>query len=222
MSRSTNLEVRTKRSLKRSMSDNECDPGGFGKSLRLRDNMDRFHQDTGFYGLHLGWEVGTSPDMSPLQNHGHQWRLRRSDMGALDCAQPFASRLTAPEPSTDAENVSSSGIPGLTADADPKMRQKNEIEVAPCVYSPLRSAADTFKAIDNDFYIRLTCGNCNKPIFCIQNAKHVLCPHCRQVSSTDSCAEDAYGVGMGFSIEYLVRLQMQRRGRELCMLEPRK
>ena len=221
------VEERTKRSLKRSMTDNICDdPGFFGRSLRSRDHMERFHQDTGFYGLHLGWELGTSPDISPLQSHGHQWRLRRSDMGALDFPKPFASKLNrtliSPEPSTDAENVSSSGIPGLTTDADPKLCQKNEIEIAPGVYSPLRSAAETFKAIENDFYVRLTCENCNKPIFCIQNAKHVLCPHCRQVSFMDSCGEDAYGVGMGFSIEFLVCSQMQRRGSELCMLETRK
>ena len=126
-------------------------------------------------------------------------------MGALDFSQPFAPKwggtLMSSVPSTEAENVSSSGMPGIE-DADPKMRQKNEIEVGPCVYTPLRSAAETFKAIENDFYIRYTCGNCTEPLFCIQNAKYVLCPHCQQVSPTDSCAKDAYGVGTGFSIEY--------------------
>ena len=60
------------------MSDNVCDPGGFGRSLRAREHMERIHQDTGFFGLHLGWELGSSPDISPFQSHGHQWRLSRA------------------------------------------------------------------------------------------------------------------------------------------------
>ena len=194
----------TIRSMKRTISDNtnNCDPGGFGRALRARHHQERFQQDTGFFGLHLGWEQGTSPDVSPLQQrHGHQWRLRTNDMAALDYSQPFASStqwnngtpLVSPEATRAAAKSTTSGGSGSASqpvltvnakqpisemeDTQHKMiRKKYEIEIAPGIYSPLRSADETFKAIENDFYVRCTCGSCFQPIFCIQNAKHVHCP----------------------------------------------
>lgn len=213
----------------RSISENLHDPGGFGRALRAREQSDRLHQDTGFFGLHMGWESGSSPDVPYTQRHGHQWRLRRSDMVALDYSQPpvvsssSAAALAvaaSKRPSSPAVECESPGSeletkpPLDSRDPDPeaKKRKHNEVEVAPGIYSPLRPATETFAAIENDFYVACTCENCSQAIYCIQNAKHVHCPNCKQVSSMENRAEDAYGVGLGFSLKYLVRSKAEISG----------
>jgi hypothetical protein len=56
------------------------------------------------------------------------------------------------------------------------------IEISPGVHVRLRGAAETWKAIENDYYMPTECICCESTIFCIQNADFVLCPDCRVVS----------------------------------------
>jgi hypothetical protein len=96
------------------------------------------------------------------------------------------------------------------------------IEVAPGEYWPLRSAAETLAAIEDDYFMPTSCATCCQTIFCIQDAKYVLCPECRVVSPMEddsthdddddqdsaSCRHNArFGVGLGFTMEDLAKWQ---------------
>lgn len=89
-----------------------------------------------------------------------------------------------------------------------------KIEVCPGVYVPVRGADETWKAIEYDFYMPTECLICSLTIFCIQDAKYVICPVCRVVSPMDSssCGDtmgNASGVGLGFTVDELGKWQAE-------------
>ena len=75
------------------------------------------------------------------------------------------------------------------------------IEITPGYHLRLRDAAETIRAIQNDYYVPCTCLLCHmtsssssptsyqndqpEPIFCIQDAEYFLCPHCASVNRLD-------------------------------------
>lgn len=76
------------------------------------------------------------------------------------------------------------------------------VEVFPGVFESLRGAAETWEAVEQDFFMPIECVTCASNIFCIQDSRYVLCPHCRVVGPmTDD--EHAQGVGLGFTFEQL-------------------
>jgi hypothetical protein len=80
------------------------------------------------------------------------------------------------------------------------------IEIFPGVNVPLRGADETWKAIQNDYYMPAECICCKSTIFCIQNADYVLCPDCRVVSHMGGPSYRGIGgVGLGFKYEDLAR-----------------
>jgi len=90
------------------------------------------------------------------------------------------------------------------------------IEIAPGEFRRLRGAAETWKAVQVDFYVPCTCVVCNQTVFCIQDADFVLCPMCRVVSPVDGAdIEEADagrailsgGVGLGFTFDDLAKWQ---------------
>jgi hypothetical protein len=82
------------------------------------------------------------------------------------------------------------------------------IEISPGVYVRLRGANETWKAIENDFYMPAECICCESTIFCIQNADFVLCPDCRVVSRMECVSSRGMGgVGLGFKYEDLALWQ---------------
>ena len=95
------------------------------------------------------------------------------------------------------------------------------IEVAPGEFLPLRGAIETWKAVQCDYYIPSTCFACSDTIFCIQDARFVLCPMCRVVSPIDieNAADEAscstFGVGLGFTFDELAKWQEELSGARL-------
>jgi len=90
-------------------------------------------------------------------------------------------------------------------------RPSKMIEIFPGVFVPLRGADETWSAIERDFYMPAVCLDCNKSIFCIEDAEFVLCPICRVVSPMEggsaSETNTQQGVGIGFTFEQLSRWQ---------------
>ena len=88
------------------------------------------------------------------------------------------------------------------------------IQVAPGEYMRLRGAQETWKAVQQDFYIPGTCICCQETLFCIQDAVFVLCPICDVVSPSQPgkiLISDGYngGVGLGFVIDELIQWQTE-------------
>jgi hypothetical protein len=90
----------------------------------------------------------------------------------------------------------------------PPPSYQQTIEISPGVHVRLRGADETWKAIENDFYMPAECICCESTIFCIQNADYILCPDCRVVSRMEDLSSHGMGgVGLGFKYEDLARWQ---------------
>lgn len=93
------------------------------------------------------------------------------------------------------------------------------IEISPGVRVRLRGAAETRACIARDFFLPHLCFSCSLEVFCIQDASYLLCPQCRvvnPVATHDDFTHDG-GLGLGFTIEELARIQeeLRREEREL-------
>jgi hypothetical protein len=75
----------------------------------------------------------------------------------------------------------------------PPSPSQQTIEISPGVHVRLRGADETWKAIENDYYMPAECICCESTIFCIQNADYVLCPDCRVVSRMEGIS--SHGIG---------------------------
>jgi ribosomal protein S27E len=97
------------------------------------------------------------------------------------------------------------------------------IEIMPGMRVPLRGAEETWKAIEQDFFLPVTCYGCTKELCCIQDASYVLCPACRVVGPMDTGASDfgsTVGVGLGFSLDDLYQWQSEIAQRQRDRLVP--
>jgi hypothetical protein len=94
------------------------------------------------------------------------------------------------------------------------------IEVSPGHEVKLRGAAETWHAIQHDFYVPCVCLECDASLFCILDAWLVLCPHCRGLNPiglndnghcdyimATTTTNPNGGVGLGFTIETLMEAQ---------------
>ena len=97
-----------------------------------------------------------------------------------------------------------------------------QIEIAPGITARLRGAKETWEAVENDFYLPITCFICQIDLFCIMDANYVLCPQCKVVSPMEGCAQQGSmdgGVGLGFTFQdlqqwqYEIVIRRQRSGR---------
>jgi hypothetical protein len=110
-----------------------------------------------------------------------------------------------------------SSMPDLSQRLPPPAPSLTTIEIFPGVYVRLRGADETWKAIENDYYMPAECICCESTIFCIQNADYVLCPDCRVVSRMESLSyRRTGGVGLGFKYEDLARWQDTILRDQLC------
>jgi hypothetical protein len=94
------------------------------------------------------------------------------------------------------------------------------IQVAPGLSARLRGAAETWEAIQRDFYRPCMCLACNTDLFCIQDAWLVLCPDCRVLSPMEDLDGETRdlregGVGLGFKGDALAEWQASLY-REFC------
>lgn len=98
-----------------------------------------------------------------------------------------------------------------------KASWQKSVEISPGQYLRLRGADETWKAIQNDFYMPTECSCCRLTIFCIQDADFVLCPECRVVSPLAGVVYEGSdgGVGLGFTMKELAGwqkdIEMNRR-----------
>ena len=81
------------------------------------------------------------------------------------------------------------------------------IEITPGTHAILRGAAETEEAVRNDFFSPVECPLCNETIFCIADADMYLCPECRSICPTFFSAGGKGGVGLGFDMKELARIQ---------------
>jgi hypothetical protein len=95
-------------------------------------------------------------------------------------------------------------------------RTDKTITISPGVSMRLRGADETWRAIENDFYMPCECLDCKSTIFCIQDAEFVLCPECRVVSPMEDYGGGGYGAtgqqqhqtggcGLGFTMADLAK-----------------
>lgn len=92
---------------------------------------------------------------------------------------------------------------------DPPPRPpRRTVEISPGVDVRLRGADETWKAIENDFYMPAECMACCANLFCILDADYVLCPDCRVVSRMEGgSVQGNGGVGLGFKYSNLSKWQ---------------
>jgi hypothetical protein len=88
------------------------------------------------------------------------------------------------------------------------------VEISPGVHEPLRGADETMRAVRQDFYVPTSCFGCSNEIFCIADAKYVICPECRVVSPVEEGELDGQkleqrGIGLGFTCESLFQIQSE-------------
>ena len=88
-----------------------------------------------------------------------------------------------------------------------RLERRKEIEIAPGVRKPLRSAKETIRAVARDCFVPTVCVVCDKhpTIFCVADAEYILCPNCKTISPMEG---GEYGVGLGFTVETLAKIQM--------------
>jgi len=114
------------------------------------------------------------------------------------------------ESSWDEKYFSPNHVPPVArlSDSKQQLEDKKIIEVSPGEYLRFRGADETWRAIEQDFYMPCECCCCVLTIFCIQDADFVLCPECRVVSPmADGALCGEGGVGLGFKMEDLARWQ---------------
>jgi hypothetical protein len=117
----------------------------------------------------------------------------------------------------DQKRATSKGLQGATAVSHVLPLKKDTsgsgatkckmIEVAPGEFMRLRGAHETWKAIQNDFYLPCACICCELTLFCIQDATYVLCPECQVVNPLEKIDGYDGGVGLGFTMEELAEWQ---------------
>jgi hypothetical protein len=80
----------------------------------------------------------------------------------------------------------------------------------------LRGSRETWTAIQNDFTLPCSCVCCETLIFCIADAKFIICPICRVISCVQPEEDELEakknhhdGVGLGFTMEELGRWQQE-------------
>jgi hypothetical protein len=147
----------------------------------------------------------------PLSHHNRH----ASGMPSLVASHESSEEESESWMSNNFDNSSSSGweCSSMAASSEmpllpPAPPAMQTIEISPGVQVRLRGADETWKAVENDYYMPAECICCESTIFCIQDADYVLCPDCRVVSRMEGLSSRGMGgVGLGFKYEALARWQ---------------
>ena len=107
-------------------------------------------------------------------------------------------------PSTGSAGSSRRRVPAAAAET-------TYVEIAPGVDAPLRNSDETMGAISRNFIVSALCFGCEASLYCIADAKFLICPQCRVVSplliENDDGSASGHGVGLGFTRETLLATQ---------------
>jgi hypothetical protein len=99
-----------------------------------------------------------------------------------------------------------------TTDDANDQKPLESIEITPELHLRFRGLNETFRAIQRDAYMPVSCMCCStETLFCIDDASFVLCSICRAISPVDQTALLDGGVGIGFTFEVLGEWQRQIR-----------
>lgn len=114
-------------------------------------------------------------------------------------------------------NAKIAGYAPIPRASTPSSYSKTMVEISPGVSVPLRGVAEIKECIKIDFFLPFKCFCCDQEMFHIQDCTYVICPTCRTVLpvlQSDVETEDAQssGVGLGFTIEDLGRIQQELFG----------
>lgn len=168
-----------------------------------------------------------SPTSKPRQNTSRS--KQTTAIGSHLCDQGEAART---ETIADIKKLKSPPLvedvsASAGAQEDQQKRARNQlpsgnptdvtrIEVSPGVTTVLRKADETVRAIHNSFFVPVTCSCGKNDLFCIADAKYVLCPACRVVSPVEErprlCSK---GLGMGFSYD-TIQAEMMAASARRC------
>jgi hypothetical protein len=104
--------------------------------------------------------------------------------------------------------TTSSSISGTSlSDYDMRIRRKCHTEMAVEQMAQRTIEIIPGVSIQDDFYLPCSCICCNLTLFCIQDAAYVLCPACFNVSPMENLEDCNDGMGLGFTIEELLKWQ---------------
>lgn len=187
--------------------------------------MAAMHQEYGYQHYH------PSPaDMREMAYHDYMNRRSFHDSGSIPSAAAL-SRGSSSSWSEDEEqrqfmDYMNHGPPAYAHLQQQQQQQRLKrsgsedsqearlVEISPGVHEPLRKADETVTAVRHDFYVPVCCFGCSEEIFCIADAKYVICPTCRVVSPIEEGALDGqvlrqHGLGLGFNCESLFQIQSE-------------
>jgi hypothetical protein len=170
--------------------------------------------------------LGQTESHTTMRNSGCGGPLPHYDRQASGVPSIVTSDLSSSEASMDYWMGNTSSHSSSSDQERPSMPELSQmqlpsaqpnIEISPGVHVRLRGAGETWKAIENDYYMPAECMCCESTIFCIQNADFVLCPDCRVVSRMEGVSSRGMGgVGLGFKYEDLARWQDAILQEQLC------
>jgi hypothetical protein len=148
----------------------------------------------------------------PLPHHDRQASgvpsLVTCDASSAEASRNDSMGDTSDHSSSSDRNRHSMPEVSLMSPPRPPPSSQPTVEISPGVHVRLRGADETWRAIENDYYMPAQCICCESTIFCIQNADYVLCPDCRVVSRMEGLSSHGIGgVGLGFKYEDLARWQ---------------
>lgn len=176
--------------------DSETSSFGTGGSFDYSDSAESYHSKPCF-----DQDIATSnkkinPRSMEYHHDGQQrWNANRNDENN-HLSQNIRAGAVMSNGAVQQKSAAGSGVPKC------KM-----IEIAPGEFMRLRGAQETWKAIQDDFYLPCACICCELTLFCIQDATYVLCPVCQVVNRLEKIDGYDGGVGLGFTMEELAEWQ---------------
>ena len=202
-----------------------CHEAMKGNSVKSHDAVDTKHSPLSLYRAsrfdHGIIETTTEMLHSGFRPDQHRWESNYDEMNQynenniLICCSDRIHRLD-----RYAAAIGSSNVDSLS-EYEMQIKKKCDMETAigPSAGETItitigqdirfRGAVETWKAIQDDFYIPCSCIFCNLMLFCIQDASYVLCPECYDVSPVEDLGVFDGGIGLGFTVEELCDWQKE-------------
>ena len=199
-----NVQVNCNTFINRSATSRMCDiPGlvdsetssfGTGGSFDISDSAESYQSKPCFDRDIAMSNKKIYPRSSEYHHDGHElWNAKRND-----------EQYHITKPIREGAVMAHGAVQQKSASGVPKCKM---IEVAPGEFMRLRGAQETWKAIQDDFYLPCACICCELTLFCIQDATYVLCPVCQVVNRLEKIDGYDGGVGLGFTMEELAEWQ---------------
>ncbi|CAB9526331.1 expressed unknown protein [Seminavis robusta] len=84
------------------------------------------------------------------------------------------------------------------------------IEIEPGVQAELRKTEETLQAVSNNQFLAASCLSCHLDLYCMADAKYMICPVCRVMSPVlSNNSGSGHGVALGFTPATLQEMKQQ-------------